>query len=680
MSLLVANQIEKSFGGDAILSGVSLRLEWGRKMGLVGRNGCGKTTLLRILTGQMEPDRGTVSYSRGIRFGYLRQEQMVEHGWSVYDEAQDAFAPVLEMELRLRRLQHAMADARGEGQLQSVMDEYGLLHDRFEAMGGYESLRDIKLVLKRLGFSETDLDKPTARLSGGEKTRLAVARLLLSAPDVLLLDEPTNHLDLEATEWLEGFLHDFGGAVILVSHDRYFLDRVVTSVAELDRTKLTIYPGSFSAYWTQRDANRKRQQELFERDQRDVARLLEFFEKWKNTPSKRTQAVMRKRWAERIREKMVERPTASGKSMKAGVKAAMRSGNEVVIIDQLTKSFGERTLFEDVDLFISRGQHVGIVGPNGAGKSTLIRMLIGEENPTSGSVRIGANVTVGYFAQEASGLDLEATVLENMFAVGEMQPVEARTHLGRFLFTGDDVFRPVSTLSGGEKNKLALAQLTWLKPNLLILDEPTNHLDIDSREALVETLRRYDGTLILISHDRYLLDQITGTTIEIADGRVTVFEGPYREYKEAKGKARLAADGGRQVAGGRGQAAGGRRQQLSKGHLRKARNGPLPQTDDSIQVAARTGHIQNPLTAGMNSHQLSKERRRAIKQVAETEGKVADLEDWLKRIEEALSAPMPGDDVAKMARDHEQAQSEVAAALEEWEKAHQYAEAIGAAV
>ncbi len=656
MSLLAVSDIEKSFGGDTILSGVTFRLAWGQKLGLVGRNGSGKTTLMRILTGQLEPDKGRVQYAQGIRFGYLRQEQMVEHGWTVYQEAQDAFAPVLAMEERLRELQHAMAESHGD-QLADVMEEYGRLHDRFEAMGGYESLRDIHQVLRRLGFTDADQDKPTALLSGGEKTRLAMAKLLLSAPDVLLLDEPTNHLDLEATEWLEGFLHDFGGAVILVSHDRYFLDRVVTTVAEIENTHLTLYHGNFSGYWQQRQANRARQQDLYERQQEEIRRLTEFFEKWKNTPSKRSQAVMRLRWAERIRAEGVERPTSAGKSAKLGVKAKARSGNEVVIIDHLTKRFGDRTLFEDVSLLIQRLQRVGVVGPNGAGKSTLIRILLGRESPTSGHIRLGANVTVGYFAQEASDLDPEATVLEHMFMVGEMLPVEARTHLGKFLFTGDDVFRPVEKLSGGEKNKLALAQLTWLRPNLLILDEPTNHLDIDSREALTQMLKSYDGTLILVSHDRYLLDQVTDTTIEIAGGWLTVFEGPYREYRQAKEDARTRQSS---VVSRQSSVAG-------------------KQVAPSPAINHQPSTI-NPLTVGMNSHQLSKERQRAVRNVAGLEKRVAEMEDWLKRIEETLSEPMPGDDMVKLARDYERAQTELNTALEEWEQAVTYAQGIGAAV
>ncbi len=649
MSLLTVNNLEKAFGGDVIFSGISFRLNWRQKLGLVGRNGCGKTTLLRILTGQMEADRGSVRYARGVRFGYLRQEQMVEHGWTVRQEAVDAFAPVLEMERRLLELQQAMAEANSEDHLQTVMEEYGLLHDRFEAMGGYENLRDIPQVLRRLGFDEGDLDKPTARLSGGEKTRLALAKLLLSAPDVLLLDEPTNHLDLQATEWLEEFLHDFGGAVILVSHDRYFLDRVVTTVAELQNARLTLYNGNFSAYWTQREANRARQAEMHEREQREIARLTEFFEKWKNTPSKKSQAVMRLRWAERIRAHMTERPESSGKSMRVSIKPKTTSGNEVVIADRLTKRFGDRTLFEDLNLLIWRGQRVGVVGPNGAGKSTFIRMLLGKEQPTSGHLRLGASVTVGYFAQEASELDLEATVLENMLQVAEMQPLEARTHLGKFLFSGDDVFRRVADLSGGEKNKLALAQLTYLRPNLLILDEPTNHLDIASREALTRMLTQYEGTLLLVSHDRYLLDQVTNKTLEIADGRATFFDGPYRVYREEK-------------------------RRLSE------REAVVKREAAAEPAASSRPADRNPLTAGMNSFQLSRERKRAVKTVLETEARVSETEDWLKRIEEALSAPMPGDDVVKLARDYERAQRELEDALKAWEEAVEYAQNIGANV
>jgi ATP-binding cassette subfamily F protein 3 len=356
---------------------------------------------------------------------------------------------------------------------------------------------------------------------------------------------------------------------------------------------------------------------------------------------------MRQRWAERIRANMTDAPGSAGKTMHLKVHEKARSGNEVMILDHLTKRFGDRTLFENVSLLVQRGMRVGIVGPNGAGKSTMIKMLMGREQPTSGSIRLGANVTVGYFAQETSDLDLDATVLDNMLDVAEMLPQEARTHLGKFLFSGDDVFRQVAQLSGGEKNKLVLAQITYLRPNLLILDEPTNHLDIDSREALVEMLRQYDGTLLLVSHDRYLLDQVTNFTIEVNGSRATLFDGPYSEWR-----LKRQSKGGVGSVGGNGQE--------SQRH-----NDPT---------------TQRPLTAGMNSHQLSKERQKASKAVTASEKKVQEAEDWMRRIEEALSEPMPGDDVVKLSQDYERAQTELTAAMEQWEQAVTYAEGIGAAL
>jgi ATP-binding cassette subfamily F protein 3 len=514
-------------------------------------------------------------------------------------------------------------------------------------MGGYDSLRDIPQVLRRLGFAEADLAKPTSRLSGGEKTRLALAKLLLSAPDILLLDEPTNHLDLAATEWLEDFLRSFGGALILVSHDRTLLDRVVTMVAELEKSRMTFYTGNYSAYAVQRAERRARQAEQYEREQAEIRRLEEFFEKWKNTPSKRKQAQMRLRWAERIRGNATERVAGDERSMRADVKPTLRSGEETVVFDRLTKALGERVLFENLSAIIRRGQRVGIVGPNGAGKTTLIRILLGLERPTSGSARLGANVTVGYFAQEASDLDLDETVLENLLNVAEMTPGEARNYLGRFLFSGDDVFRPVSDLSGGEKNKLSLARLTYLRPNLLVLDEPTNHLDIDSREALSEMLARYTGTMLLVSHDRYLLDQVTTHTLQIDQGVARLYEGGYSATEEARRNAV------RPACVGVGESAPQQQRRSSEG---------------------------NPLTAGMNSFELSRARKRAAREVENLERRVAELEDWVKRIEEALSSPMPGDDVVQIAQDHTRAQIELSEALDAWEKAVSYAEGIGAAV
>ena len=671
MSLLVVNNLGKDFPPETILNNINLKLEWRQKLGLVGRNGAGKTTLLRILTGQMEAERGSVNYERGVRFGYLKQEDSVDPNRTVLQEAEIAFAHVMQMESRMREVEIEMGAAHGE-ELDRVMQEYGLLRDRFEAMGGYDNLRDIPGVLKKLGFGPNDIIKLCGKLSGGEKTRLAIARLLLSGPDILFLDEPTNHLDIEATEWLESFLKDFGGAMVLVSHDRYFLDRVVTSVAEVDNTKLTAYNGNFSAYWKQKEENRRRQLELYEREQSEIKRLTEFFEKWKNTPSKKNQAVMRMRWAERIKQhglsqkltsSAVERPESLGKSAKLGVKSAQLSGNEVIICDNVTKKYGTRTLFEDFTTLIQRGDRVGVVGPNGAGKSTLVKILLGRETATAGGARLGSSVTVGYFAQDTSDLDYEATVIENLMNVADMEPVAARTHLGRFLFSGDDVFRQVKNLSGGEKNKLVLAQLTYIQPNLLILDEPTNHLDMDSRQALGEMLQNYDGTLLLISHDRYLLEQVCTRVIEVADGVAAIFEGSYSEMRAAKAVGKFPPPHLLNGIEKNGKPASGE-----------------PQDARAAQLEALLGEkpsVLPPQVAGMNAHQLSKERRRAKEAAASVEKRVEDLEARLSDIEKRLSSPKPTDNVLALSQEHGGVQLALTEAMDAWEKAAEYAEALG---
>ncbi|MEI6513960.1 MAG: ABC-F family ATP-binding cassette domain-containing protein, partial [bacterium] len=543
MSLLTVNNLEKSFGADTILDGVSLRLGWGQKMGLIGRNGSGKTTLLRILTGQMEADKGRATYARGVSFGYLMQEEAVDPNKTVIEEAQEAFQHVLEMEGRLRELEQALPNMTHGPELDTAMDEYALLHERFDAMNGYSALRDVRKVLMRLGFKENELDKPNSVLSGGERTRLALARLLLLSPDVLFLDEPTNHLDMAATEWLEEFLSSFGGALLLVAHDRYFLDKVVTSIAELEKSQIKVYPGNFSTYWNLKQEQAEHQLEMYERQQEEIARLEEYVRRTMGN-QKTGQAKSRLKAIDRIKQEGVDRPREEAPPELKLTKTA-RSGNDVVLLKDLTKRYGERTLFEKLNLMVRYRDRLGVIGPNGSGKSTLIEILLGREEPTSGIARLGASITMGYFAQDTVDLDPDMTVLDHIYQPFDIKPAEARNFLARFLFTGDDVFRPVALLSGGEKNKLALAQLIMLKPNLLILDEPTNHLDIASREALAKMLREYDGTLILVSHDRYLLDQVTTHTLEFIDGRAELFDGSYAALhlvKEERARKQLALE------------------------------------------------------------------------------------------------------------------------------------------
>ncbi|CEK16067.1 ribosomal protection-like ABC-F family protein [Chthonomonas calidirosea] len=662
MSLVQVENLEKSYGSDTLFTDVTFQLGWGQKVGLVGHNGAGKTTLVRILAGEEVPDRGRVNYARGVRFGYLRQEEVVNPQKTVLEEAQSAFAPILEMERRMRQIEAEIGSLSPEAirreDLDAVIWEYSQLQERFEIMGGYAALRDVPQVLYRLGFAPEDLSKPCGYLSGGEKTRLALARVLLSGPDVLYLDEPTNHLDIEAIEWLESYLKGFGGALLLVSHDRYFLDRIVTQIAELDSGRLTFYRGNYTNFQQQKQALQRRIEQIYEREQREIARLIEFYEKWKSTPTRRNQAMARKRWAERLEARLVEPPKTTGKKLRAKLQPERLSGSEVLVFEGLTKQYGGKKLFENVSGVVRRGERIGIVGPNGAGKSTLVRILLGRETPDAGIVRFGLNVTVGYFAQDTSDLDLEATVLENMVEVGTISPFEARTHLARFLFVGDDVFRPVKFLSGGEKNKLVLAQITWLKPNLLVLDEPTNHLDIESREALVQMLKDYEGTLLLVSHDRYLLDQTTEKTLELAGGQARWYDMPYSLYRERRQPISTRISGSAtsvaKVAG----------PDSALGRL----------LAESPRKSAISGAIEGPV----NGYALNAERRKARKQVEEAERRVEALEKRLKELEERLYHPRPTDNVVALSQEYQGVQQALEEALRLWEEAASYAEKLGA--
>jgi ATP-binding cassette subfamily F protein 3 len=640
MTLLSATNIKKSFGADELFTDVNFRLTWRDKLALVGRNGAGKTTLLHILTGQMDSDGGRIQLAPGVRIGVLRQHQIVSTERTVLEEAEAAFAEVARMEARLHELARRMQGA--DHSLPELLEEYGTLTDRFDAMGGFDVLRDVPSVLSRLGFKEADFEKSCASLSGGEQTRLGLAKLLLSGPDVLLLDEPTNHLDINATEWLEGFLRDFGGGLVVVSHDRVFLDRVATDVGELANGRLTIYSGNYTHYRQQKEERERRQLETFEREQREIAHLTEFFEKWKNTPSKRSQAVMRQRWAERIKATASERPTSAGKTANLNFKASGRSAGVVVRAEGLAMRYGERTLFENLGFEIMRGDRVGVVGPNGAGKSTLIRLLLGREEPVDGSIVLGGGVSVGYFAQETGDLDDDGTVLENMMDVADLTPQQARTHLGSFLFTGDDVFRPVRLLSGGERNKLVLAQLVYMQPNLLILDEPTNHLDIESREALTGTLAKYDGTLICVSHDRYLLEQVTTHTLVVSDGNASFNEGTYSQVRAREAQASSA---------------------------------PKPRAVGVKRGARAAGDVAAPVTQ-MNARQRSKARQKAVDAVAKTEDLLATLEDRLATVEGLLSNAPPDVDLVELAAEHTKLNEDIAEQMDLWSEQSELAESL----
>ena len=540
MSILTVSNLEKSYGTELLFRDVTFSIAAGQKMGLVGRNGCGKTTLLRVLLGQELPDGGKVALAAGRRLGYLRQEAPVHPEHTLLEEVQTVFAPLRAMEAGMQELEQAMETAQSDEELEQTMEAYSEARDAFDAAGGYHYAADLDLVLEKLGFSEADHEKLVGACSGGEQTRLALAKIVLSKPDLLILDEPTNHLDINATEWLEGFLKAYEGAVLLVSHDRYFLDAVADSIADIENQQLTVYKGNYSHFRRQKEEQYERQQALYEQQQAEVARLEDLIKR--NMGGNATQSKIRNKTRGRIeRMDRVDRPTTDTSAMRAGFDAegAGRIGREVLRAEHVAKTFGDRTLFSDLDFLMERGDRVGLVGPNGAGKTTLVKMILGTEQPTRGGLTLGHNVRLAYFSQHAAdSLAPGQNVLSTIQDMDDMTETAARNYLARFLFIGDDVYKTVQMLSGGEKNKLALARMILEPCNLLILDEPTNHLDIASCESLTDMLSGYAGTLLLISHDRYLLNATTTKTLALSgSGPATLFEGNYAAWRDVQRQA-----------------------------------------------------------------------------------------------------------------------------------------------
>lgn len=526
MALISLSGVRKSFGASQILDEITFTIGVGEKVALVGPNGCGKTTVLRIIAGLDEPDSGQMQILPGTTIGYMPQDSELDGTRTLVEEVSNASVEVLELEARLRRLESAMEMVEGRD-LTTLLEEYGEAQHEFERLGGYAFEAEVKSALDGLGLGPEHWDKPVGVLSGGQKTRAALAKLLLLKPDVLLLDEPTNHLDIQACEWLEEFLQDFPGAVLVVSHDRYFLDRVVTKVVDLHQGVTRSYPGNYTAYTKQRQEFLRQQLENYERQQQEIARLEDFIARY-HAGQRHREAKSRQKKLEKMAR--IQKPRLDSRKPHLRLDTIMISGHVVADIRGLGKSFGDKILFQGLDLLVERGDRIGLVGPNGAGKTTLLRMILGEEEPDTGTISLGYAVEIGYFAQDLSELDPENTVLDELLETHDMTPAEARNLLARFLFTGDDVFKVVSALSGGERNRLVLAKLMLKQSNVLLLDEPTNHLDIDSRQALDEALRDFEGTIILSSHDRYLLNSVTNKTVAISNGCARVYEGNYDSY------------------------------------------------------------------------------------------------------------------------------------------------------
>lgn len=546
MPFVRLHRISKHYGAQTILREASWGIEPGQHAGLIGSNGAGKTTVLKLIASLLAPDGGEVIRQSGCRIGYLTQDPTLDPERTVLDEAISGLTAIHDLERELREVEHALGQSQAaEEDARRLLARYGRLQEAYERAGGYAYRHRAEAVLFGLGFTEADLSLPTAVLSGGQKTRLGLARLLLSDADLLLLDEPESHLDMAATEWLERYLSECRGAILLVSHDRYFLDNTVTTIVELTGQTLHASPGNYSRYLVLKEERLKTQERLYEQQQGMIARTEEFIRR--NIAGQKTkQAQGRRKMLERLER--IERPHDTARAASLRFTTRTRSGDDVVTIDRASKRYGDRTLFTDLTLHVRREDRIGIIGPNGCGKTTLLRLILGREQPTSGTVRVGASVRVGYYDQERAGLSRERTVLAELWAVRPTMAEETiRAILGRFLFSGDDAFKKVGNLSGGEQGRLALARLIFAEPNVLILDEPTNHLDIPSRHALEQALQEYPGTLLVVSHDRYFLDRVARELLVFDDQGIARWDGDYSSYRAYR-LAKAQEDGQRDEA------------------------------------------------------------------------------------------------------------------------------------
>ena len=537
MIILSAQHIAKSFGVNAVLRDVSLTVQQGDRIGLVGVNGCGKSTLMRILAGLDAQDGGEISLVRGLRVGYLAQQNMVTSGETVWNELQKVYEQVFAMEKKLRELEDEMAHAHTDAQrFAQLSADYDRLTQRFEEADGYSWKSMVSGVLNGLGFKPAQYDQCVDSLSGGEQTRLCLARLLLQKPDLLLLDEPTNHLDMETLQWLENYLAAYKGSVLVISHDRYFLDHVCTGIVEILMGSSEQYNGNYTRYIAQRQERFESRMRAYEIQQKEIERQQAIIARYRMFNREKSIRAAESREKALDRMEKLEKPVDE-RAIRFSFEARRRTGEDVLQLTEISKSFGEKHLFHDLTLRVRAGDRVALIGPNGVGKSTLIKIIVGEEQPDTGFIRYGSNVDIGYYDQHQSTLHADKTALDEIWdRFPQMEQSNVRGALGMFLFTGDDVFRPIHTLSGGEKGRVALTALMLRKDNLLLLDEPTNHLDMDSREVLEDALTDFGGTIITVSHDRYFINRIANRIIEMQPDGVTEYIGNYDDYIERKNR------------------------------------------------------------------------------------------------------------------------------------------------
>ncbi|MBN9391522.1 MAG: ABC-F family ATP-binding cassette domain-containing protein [Chloroflexi bacterium] len=656
MAVLSVFKLNKSFNIFPIFKDVSFQLNDGEKAALVGVNGAGKSTLMRIIAGEERPDNGEIVMRKGLKMAYLPQEATFESDKTLYNEMLSVFDDMREMQAEIARLEQAMAQPGDD--FETLLERYGELTHQFELSGGYDYETRIRQVLSGLNFEPEMWDMSLTKFSGGQKTRAALARTLLAGPELLLLDEPTNHLDLQTLEWLENFLASWPGTVVVISHDRFFLDRVVSRVLDLSFGTLEDYPGNYSKYMTLREERFQRAMDLYEAQQEHILKTEEFIRRFK-AGQRSKEARGRQKILNRLER--VQRPKEKDK-LHLALQTDLRSGRLALATEDLEVGYrtreGVNSLFKTPDLEIQRQERVAIIGPNGSGKSTFLKTIMGEISPLNGIVEPGPNIKVGYYAQSHEGLNFKNSVLEEILWAEPMSEGTARNFLGRFLFSGDDVYKKVADLSGGERSRVALAKLTLTKANFLILDEPTNHLDINAREALEDLLSEYNGTLLMVSHDRYFIDALATQVWSVNNGTMTPHIGNYSDYLEWTSRAKeREAEQSRQQGKIQSGGASGNGAHNKNGANKASQPAPAP-------VSAKP----NPPANG-SLKTISKEERQRQRKISQLEESIGQKEARLTQIGEELNRAGEKQDLDSLGRlslEYQQVQAEIEQLYADW--------------
>ena len=665
--ILSCSNICKSFGENDILKQVSFHIEDHEKAAIVGINGAGKSTLLKVLIGKLNADDGVVTWAKGASIGYLAQHQDLEGAETIYDALLEVKKPVIQMEARIRSLELEMKSASGD-ELETKLSEYSRLNHEFEMADGYSYQSEITGVLKGLGFTEDEFSKPITALSGGQKTRVSLGKLLLTKPDILLLDEPTNHLDMESIAWLETYLRNYSGAVIIVAHDRYFLDRVVTKIIELDMGHCTVFSGNYSAYSDKKAMLRDAAIRAYLNQQQEIRHQEAVIAKLKSF--NREKSIKRAESREKMLDKIdrLEKPVQTNDSMDIRLEPDVVSGNDVLTVTDLSKSFDTQTLFTNVDFEIKRGERVAVIGNNGTGKTTLLKIINGIIPADSGQIRLGSKVHIGYYDQEHQVLHMDKTLFQEIQdTYPNMNNTQIRNTLAAFLFTGDDVFKLIRDLSGGERGRVSLAKLMLSDANFLLLDEPTNHLDITSKEILESALNRYTGTVLYVSHDRYFINRTATRILDLTNGSFINYIGNYDYYLEKKEDVE-AAFAARQMAQTAANHPTGANSQQSASTASGISSSRTSQTAMTASSAGSPADGKIDWKAQKEEQARLRKRQNELKKV---EDKIHDLETRDGEIDELLSQEDVYTDVSRLMelnKEKESIQKELEVLYEKWEE------------